>query len=92
MAVLEIQANGDTAVSKEAVVNAGQSLEDPPMRVSLRNTPRPKYTPVQPWKRKDKLSHAPLFTLAHVAPCFSVYFVSFRVTDARESGSNWAAL
>ncbi|TNN60518.1 Nuclear receptor-binding protein 2 [Liparis tanakae] len=32
MAVLEIQANGDTAVSKEAVVNAGQSLEDPPMR------------------------------------------------------------
>uniref|UniRef100_A0A8C2ZJH0 Nuclear receptor binding protein 2b n=1 Tax=Cyclopterus lumpus TaxID=8103 RepID=A0A8C2ZJH0_CYCLU len=32
MAVLEIQANGDTAVSKEAVVNAGQSLEDPLMR------------------------------------------------------------
>lgn len=35
MAVLEIQANGDTAVSKEAIVNAGQSLEDPLMRVSL---------------------------------------------------------
>uniref|UniRef100_A0A8C4ERF5 Nuclear receptor binding protein 2b n=1 Tax=Dicentrarchus labrax TaxID=13489 RepID=A0A8C4ERF5_DICLA len=32
MAVLEIQANGDTAVSKEAIVNAGQSLEDPLMR------------------------------------------------------------
>ena len=35
MAVLEIQANGDTAVSKEAIINAGQSLEDPLMRVSL---------------------------------------------------------
>lgn len=34
MAVLEIQANGDSAVSKEAIVNAGQSLEDPLMRVS----------------------------------------------------------
>uniref|UniRef100_A0A8D3C381 Nuclear receptor binding protein 2 n=1 Tax=Scophthalmus maximus TaxID=52904 RepID=A0A8D3C381_SCOMX len=32
MAVLEIQANGDTAVSKEAIVNAGQSLEDALMR------------------------------------------------------------
>uniref|UniRef100_A0A3B5M4M2 Nuclear receptor binding protein 2 n=1 Tax=Xiphophorus couchianus TaxID=32473 RepID=A0A3B5M4M2_9TELE len=32
MAVLEIQANGDSAVSKEAIVNAGQSLEDPLMR------------------------------------------------------------
>ena len=42
MAVLEIQANGDTAVSKEAIVNAGQSLEDPLMRVSL--TSCPKYT------------------------------------------------
>ena len=35
MAVLEIQANGDTAVSKEAIINAGQSLEDPLMKVSL---------------------------------------------------------
>lgn len=33
MAVLEIQANGDAAVSKEAVDHAGQSLEDPLMRV-----------------------------------------------------------
>uniref|UniRef100_A0A8C5I4T3 Protein kinase domain-containing protein n=1 Tax=Gouania willdenowi TaxID=441366 RepID=A0A8C5I4T3_GOUWI len=32
MAVLEIQANGDTAVSKETIANAGQSLEDPLMR------------------------------------------------------------
>ncbi|KAK3546130.1 hypothetical protein QTP70_024489, partial [Hemibagrus guttatus] len=32
MAVLEIQANGDTAVSKEAIAHAGQSLEDPLMR------------------------------------------------------------
>lgn len=38
MAVLEIQANGDSAVSKEAIVNAGQSLEDPLMRVSTKNT------------------------------------------------------
>lgn len=37
MAVLEIQANGDTAVSKEAIVNAGQSLEDPLMRVSIKS-------------------------------------------------------
>lgn len=48
MAVLEIQANGDIAVSKEAIITAGQSLEDPPMRVSLINTSCPKYTPVQP--------------------------------------------
>ena len=34
MAVLEIQANGDAVVSKDAVSNAGQSLEDPLMRVS----------------------------------------------------------
>ena len=34
MAVLEIQANGDAVVSKEAISNAGQSLEDPLMRVS----------------------------------------------------------
>lgn len=33
MAVLEIQANGDNAVSKEAIDHAGQSLEDPLMRV-----------------------------------------------------------
>uniref|UniRef100_A0A674PJK9 Nuclear receptor binding protein 2b n=1 Tax=Takifugu rubripes TaxID=31033 RepID=A0A674PJK9_TAKRU len=32
MAVLEIQANGDSVVSKEAIVNAGHSLEDPLMR------------------------------------------------------------
>ncbi|XP_067107986.1 nuclear receptor-binding protein 2b isoform X2 [Osmerus mordax] len=32
MAVLEIQANGDAVVSKEAISNAGQSLEDPLMR------------------------------------------------------------
>uniref|UniRef100_A0A8C1V2A3 Protein kinase domain-containing protein n=2 Tax=Cyprinus carpio TaxID=7962 RepID=A0A8C1V2A3_CYPCA len=32
MAVLEIQANGDNAVSKEAIDHAGQSLEDPLMR------------------------------------------------------------
>lgn len=36
MAVLEIQANGDTAVSKEAVAYAGESLEDPLMRVSTK--------------------------------------------------------
>ncbi|KAG9347751.1 hypothetical protein JZ751_003765 [Albula glossodonta] len=32
MAVLEIQANGDAIVSKEAISSAGQSLEDPLMR------------------------------------------------------------
>ncbi|XP_028660060.1 nuclear receptor-binding protein 2-like isoform X2 [Erpetoichthys calabaricus] len=32
MAVLEIQANGDTMVSTEAITRAGQSLEDPIMR------------------------------------------------------------
>lgn len=37
MAVLEIQANGDTPVSKEAIAHAGQSLEDPLMRVSHTN-------------------------------------------------------
>lgn len=35
MAVLEIQGNGDSAVSKEAIANAGQSLEDPLMRVRV---------------------------------------------------------
>lgn len=44
MAVLEIQANGDSVVSKEAIVNAGHSLEDPLMRVSIKNTPCPQYT------------------------------------------------
>lgn len=44
MAVLEIQANGDAAVSKEAITNAGQSLEDPLMRVSLNDAPCPRYT------------------------------------------------
>uniref|UniRef100_A0A9R1SPT6 Nuclear receptor binding protein 2a n=2 Tax=Cyprinus carpio TaxID=7962 RepID=A0A9R1SPT6_CYPCA len=32
LSLLEIQANGDTSVSKEAVDHAGQSLEDPLMR------------------------------------------------------------
>lgn len=41
MAVLEIQANGDSVVSKEAIVNAGHSLEDPLMRVSVGNTSCP---------------------------------------------------
>lgn len=40
MAVLEIQANGDTPVSKEAIAHAGQSLEDPLMRVSHTSTRR----------------------------------------------------
>ena len=34
MAVLEIQANGDTVVSKEAITNAAQSLEDPLIKAS----------------------------------------------------------
>lgn len=67
MAVLEIQANGDTAVSKEAIINAGQSLEDPLMRVSLKNAPCPNYTLLQPRKHEDKdqLSHTTLLTLAY---------------------------
>lgn len=47
MAVLEIQANGDSVVSKEAIVNAGHSLEDPLMRVSVKNTLHPRYTASQ---------------------------------------------
>lgn len=47
MAVLEIQANGDSVVSKEAIVNAGHSLEDPLMRVSVKNTLRPRYAASQ---------------------------------------------
>lgn len=34
MAVLEIQTNGDTRVSEEAIVRARHSLDDPNMRVS----------------------------------------------------------
>lgn len=34
MAVLEIQANGDTVVSKEAITNTAQSLEDPLIKAS----------------------------------------------------------
>ena len=37
MAVLEIQANGDAVVSKEAISSAGTSLEDPLMRVGTPN-------------------------------------------------------
>uniref|UniRef100_A0A672MCQ0 Nuclear receptor binding protein 2 n=1 Tax=Sinocyclocheilus grahami TaxID=75366 RepID=A0A672MCQ0_SINGR len=40
MAVLEIQANGDTAVSKEAIDHAGQSLEDPLMREFIQSCVR----------------------------------------------------
>lgn len=57
MAVLEIQANGDSAVSKEAIVNAGQSLEDPLMRVSLKNTLCPEMQE-QLQKRVEK-THCP---------------------------------
>lgn len=66
MAVLEIQANGDSAVSKEAIVNAGQSLEDPLMRVSVKNTSCSKYTPMQARKHgdKDKLIHTTQFNLS----------------------------
>ncbi|KAJ8268454.1 hypothetical protein COCON_G00136260 [Conger conger] len=41
MAVLEIQANGDTVVSKEAITLAGQSLEDPLMREFTQSCLRP---------------------------------------------------
>lgn len=34
MAVLEIQTNGDTRVSEEAIMRARHSLDDPNMRVS----------------------------------------------------------
>lgn len=67
MAVLEIQANGDSAVSKEAIVNAGQSLEDPLMRVSLKNTLCPEIYARTATEtcRKDKLSCTTLATLAY---------------------------
>lgn len=73
MAVLEIQANGDTAVSKEAIVNAGQSLEDPLMRVSVKNTLCPKYTAVRTQKQGDKdelFHHCSVNTGLHTSPCF----------------------
>ncbi|KAJ8336919.1 hypothetical protein SKAU_G00381390 [Synaphobranchus kaupii] len=41
MAVLEIQANGDTVVSNEAITLAGQSLEDPLMREFTQSCLRP---------------------------------------------------
>ncbi|XP_055057833.2 nuclear receptor-binding protein 2 isoform X1 [Misgurnus anguillicaudatus] len=40
MAVLEIQANGDTAVSKEAIDHAGHLLEDPLMREFIQSCVR----------------------------------------------------
>ena len=43
MAVLEIQANGDAVVSKEAISSAGTSLEDPLMKVG---TPTPDHPAV----------------------------------------------
>uniref|UniRef100_A0A8C7ZLL2 Nuclear receptor binding protein 2b n=1 Tax=Oryzias sinensis TaxID=183150 RepID=A0A8C7ZLL2_9TELE len=59
MAVLEIQANGDAAVSKEAIVNAGQSLEDPLMREFTQSCLRqdPKHRPTA----HDLLFHRVLF-------------------------------
>ena len=59
MAVLEIQANGDCVVSKEAIANAGQSLEDPLMRVSLK-TPCPNDTESQQRTREHTLPHITL--------------------------------
>uniref|UniRef100_A0A8C1I5V7 Nuclear receptor binding protein 2b n=1 Tax=Cyprinus carpio TaxID=7962 RepID=A0A8C1I5V7_CYPCA len=59
MAVLEIQANGDSVVSKEAISNAGQSLEDPLMReftqMCVRHNPRLRPT------AHDLLFHRVLF-------------------------------
>lgn len=59
MAVLEIQANGDSVVSKEAIANAGQSLEDPLMReftqMCVRHNPRLRPT------AHDLLFHRVLF-------------------------------
>uniref|UniRef100_A0A8C1CUH4 Nuclear receptor binding protein 2b n=1 Tax=Cyprinus carpio carpio TaxID=630221 RepID=A0A8C1CUH4_CYPCA len=59
MAVLEIQANGDSVVSKEAITNAGQSLEDPLMReftqMCVRHNPRLRPT------AHDLLFHRVLF-------------------------------
>uniref|UniRef100_W5MVE4 Nuclear receptor-binding protein 2 n=1 Tax=Lepisosteus oculatus TaxID=7918 RepID=W5MVE4_LEPOC len=40
MAVLEIQANGDAVVPKEAITHAGQSLEDPLMREFIQSCVR----------------------------------------------------
>ncbi|KAI4900330.1 hypothetical protein NFI96_028617 [Prochilodus magdalenae] len=59
MAVLEIQANGDTAVSKEAIAHAGQSLEDPLMREFTQSCVRtdPKLRPTA----HDLLFHRVLF-------------------------------
>lgn len=78
MAVLEIQANGDTAVSKEAIVNAGQSLEDPLMRVSVKNTSRPKYTAVQPRKHRDEDK---LFCCISLTPAYTCHFVSCFISN-----------
>ncbi|TRY56940.1 hypothetical protein DNTS_012511 [Danionella cerebrum] len=55
MAVLEIQANGDSIVSKEAITNAGLSLEDPLMRMCVRLNPRLRPT------AHDLLFHRVLF-------------------------------
>ncbi|XP_056594028.1 nuclear receptor-binding protein 2b isoform X6 [Triplophysa dalaica] len=59
MAVLEIQANGDSLVSKEAITNAGQSLEDPLMREFIQTCvgPNPKLRPMA----HDLLFHRVLF-------------------------------
>lgn len=76
MAVLEIQANGDTAVSKEAIVNAGQSLEDPLMRVSVKNTSRPKYTAATKETQRRRRTVLLYFinTCLHMPVCFLFYF------------------
>ncbi|KAG1944286.1 nuclear receptor-binding protein [Pimephales promelas] len=59
MAVLEIQANGDSVVSKEAITNAGQSLEDALMKEftqsCVRHNPRLRPT------AHDLLFHRVLF-------------------------------
>lgn len=84
MAVLEIQANGDCVVSKEVIANAGQSLEDPLMRVSVKNTPCPKYTESQQRKREHKLPHITVLTLNyHLAPSFS-FLTTCRVPSHSE--------
>lgn len=45
MAVLEIQANGDTRVTEEAIARARHSLSDPNMRVSSLPHPLPPTPP-----------------------------------------------
>uniref|UniRef100_A0A8C9SET8 Nuclear receptor-binding protein 2 n=1 Tax=Scleropages formosus TaxID=113540 RepID=A0A8C9SET8_SCLFO len=82
MAVLEIQANGDAMVSKEAIAHAGDSLEDPLMREFTQSCVR-----LEAKKRPtahDLLFHRVLFEVHSLKLLAAHCFINNQYTSVEE--------